>query len=300
MCCALLLAVLARRTPSARRQERQSPSDEYPGQFNSLGQSAEHSPRNGTASAGGGSGWGSPKQPNRSVFTPSSRAQASIDFLRHGSSRERLLFAQPPGHIPPPQNAQPQAPSPALDGVSAMANGKENGPLLPTPPPSWSRHVRTSSNTSLVSIVDTEPGADDNVKLSEISLFPRAFWVLCFILVNVYGMSCCWYCLCFCFSNRIVLSLFCIVGTVVPWHSIASDFLQEKWYHNDPTTAGRILGRLFVLLQTGFCITETDCGTLLASQAFRTSFPRRVRRCLARPWTSSAHAVTSCSCARCA
>jgi hypothetical protein len=54
-------------------------------------------------------------------------------------------------------------------------------------------------------------------RLSDIRLFTLPFWLLCGICI-------------------------CLYGTVVPWHSIASDLLQDRWYNKDPQRAGVMLG----------------------------------------------------------
>lgn len=49
-----------------------------------------------------------------------------------------------------------------------------------------------------------------------INCFPTTFWLLSAICILLYG-------------------------TVVPFNNIASDFLQSKWYHNDPERAGLVM-----------------------------------------------------------
>jgi hypothetical protein len=49
------------------------------------------------------------------------------------------------------------------------------------------------------------------------SNLPEAFWLLCVIVM-------------------------CIYGTIIPFNNIVSEFLQVKWYQNDPEIAGKIMG----------------------------------------------------------
>ncbi|KAI8358170.1 major facilitator superfamily domain-containing protein [Mortierella sp. GBAus27b] len=53
--------------------------------------------------------------------------------------------------------------------------------------------------------------------LEDLKYFPTSFWLLCALTVLIYG-------------------------TVVPFNSIASDFLQSKWYHGSPRKAAAVMG----------------------------------------------------------
>ncbi|KAF9359028.1 hypothetical protein BGX26_000355 [Mortierella sp. AD094] len=52
---------------------------------------------------------------------------------------------------------------------------------------------------------------------SDLKFFPSTFWLICALTVLLYG-------------------------TVVPFNNVASDFLQSKWYHNNPRKAAAVMG----------------------------------------------------------
>lgn len=52
---------------------------------------------------------------------------------------------------------------------------------------------------------------------NDLKLFPSSFWLICTLVVLLYG-------------------------TVTPFNSIASDFLQSKWYHGRPRKAAAVMG----------------------------------------------------------
>jgi nitrate/nitrite transporter NarK len=53
--------------------------------------------------------------------------------------------------------------------------------------------------------------------LADLEFFPSTFWLICTLTVLLYG-------------------------TVVPFNNIASDFLQSKWYHDNPRKAAAVMG----------------------------------------------------------
>ncbi|KAF9995854.1 hypothetical protein BGZ79_010413 [Entomortierella chlamydospora] len=52
---------------------------------------------------------------------------------------------------------------------------------------------------------------------SDLKFFPSTFWLICTLTVLLYG-------------------------TVVPFNNVASDFLQSKWYHDNPRKAAAVMG----------------------------------------------------------
>ncbi|KAF9920262.1 hypothetical protein FBU30_009928 [Linnemannia zychae] len=83
--------------------------------------------------------------------------------------------------------------------------------------------------------------------LADLEFFPSTFWLICLITVLLYG-------------------------TVVPFNNIASDFLQSKWYHDNPRKAAAIMGipdTIGAVLVPGFGLVVDKYGgrasTLIAS-----------------------------------
>ncbi|KAF9196495.1 hypothetical protein BGZ49_002808 [Haplosporangium sp. Z 27] len=73
---------------------------------------------------------------------------------------------------------------------------------------------------------------------SDLKFFPSTFWLLCALTVLLYG-------------------------TVVPFNNIASDFLQSKWYHNNPRKAAAVMGipdTLGAVLVPGFGLVVDRFG----------------------------------------
>ncbi|KAF9386528.1 hypothetical protein CPB97_003602 [Podila verticillata] len=63
---------------------------------------------------------------------------------------------------------------------------------------------------------ETEMAEDDQMLYSEIFTLQTNFWILCLCCILLYGAA-------------------------VPFNHISSDFLQKKWYHNNPTRAGTVM-----------------------------------------------------------
>ncbi|KAG0320183.1 hypothetical protein BGZ97_000558 [Linnemannia gamsii] len=83
--------------------------------------------------------------------------------------------------------------------------------------------------------------------LADLAFFPSTFWLICMLTVLLYG-------------------------TVVPFNNIASDFLQSKWYHDNPRKAAAVMGipdTLGAVLVPGFGLVVDKYGgrasTLIAS-----------------------------------
>ncbi|KAG0280630.1 hypothetical protein BGZ95_009371 [Linnemannia exigua] len=83
--------------------------------------------------------------------------------------------------------------------------------------------------------------------LADLEFFPSTFWLICILTVLLYG-------------------------TVVPFNNIASDFLQSKWYHDNPRKAAAVMGipdTIGAILVPGFGIVVDKYGgrasTLIAS-----------------------------------
>ncbi|KAF9437129.1 hypothetical protein BGZ76_001910 [Entomortierella beljakovae] len=83
----------------------------------------------------------------------------------------------------------------------------------------------------------------------DIKYFPSTFWLICTLTILLYG-------------------------TVVPFNNIASDFLQSKWYHNNPRKAAAVMGipdTIGAILVPGFGYIVDKYGrrasTLIASAA---------------------------------
>ncbi|KAF8940371.1 hypothetical protein BGZ47_007778 [Haplosporangium gracile] len=83
--------------------------------------------------------------------------------------------------------------------------------------------------------------------LADLEFFPSTFWLICALTVLLYG-------------------------TVVPFNNIASDFLQSKWYHDNPRKAAAVMGipdTLGAILVPGFGLIVDKYGgrasTLIAS-----------------------------------
>ncbi|KAF9091581.1 hypothetical protein BGX27_002000 [Mortierella sp. AM989] len=73
---------------------------------------------------------------------------------------------------------------------------------------------------------------------SDLKFFPSTFWLLCTLTVLLYG-------------------------TAVPFNNIASDFLQSKWYHNNPRKAAAVMGipdTMGAILVPGFGIIVDRYG----------------------------------------
>ncbi|KAF9539584.1 hypothetical protein EC957_005201 [Mortierella hygrophila] len=85
--------------------------------------------------------------------------------------------------------------------------------------------------------------------VADLEFFPSTFWLICALVVLLYG-------------------------TVVPFNNIASDFLQTKWYHDNPRKAAAVMGipdTLGAILVPGFGLIVDKYGgrasTLIASAA---------------------------------
>ncbi|KAK3811729.1 MAG: major facilitator superfamily domain-containing protein [Linnemannia elongata] len=85
--------------------------------------------------------------------------------------------------------------------------------------------------------------------VADLEFFPSTFWLICALVVLLYG-------------------------TVVPFNNIASDFLQSKWYHDNPRKAAAVMGipdTLGAILVPGFGLVVDKYGgrasTLIASAA---------------------------------
>ncbi|KAG9068520.1 hypothetical protein KI688_010793 [Linnemannia hyalina] len=85
--------------------------------------------------------------------------------------------------------------------------------------------------------------------VADLEFFPSTFWLICALVVLLYG-------------------------TVVPFNNIASDFLQTKWYHDNPRKAAAVMGipdTLGAILVPGFGFIVDKYGgrasTLIASAA---------------------------------
>ncbi|KAF9102479.1 hypothetical protein BGX29_004561 [Mortierella sp. GBA35] len=83
--------------------------------------------------------------------------------------------------------------------------------------------------------------------LADLEFFPSTFWLICMLTVLLYG-------------------------TVVPFNNIASDFLQSKWYHDNPRKAAAVMGipdTIGAVLVPGFGLVIDRYGgrasTLIAS-----------------------------------
>ncbi|KAF9908982.1 hypothetical protein EC991_009164 [Linnemannia zychae] len=83
--------------------------------------------------------------------------------------------------------------------------------------------------------------------LADLKFFPSTFWLICILTVLLYG-------------------------TVVPFNNIASDFLQSKWYHDNPRKAAAVMGipdTIGAILVPGFGLVVDRYGgrasTLIAS-----------------------------------
>ncbi|KAK5816765.1 major facilitator superfamily domain-containing protein [Linnemannia elongata] len=83
--------------------------------------------------------------------------------------------------------------------------------------------------------------------VTDLEHFPSTFWLICALVVLLYG-------------------------TVVPFNNIASDFLQSKWYHDNPRKAAAVMGipdTLGAILVPGFGLVVDKYGgrasTLIAS-----------------------------------
>ncbi|KAF9130264.1 hypothetical protein BGW39_003274 [Mortierella sp. 14UC] len=83
--------------------------------------------------------------------------------------------------------------------------------------------------------------------LADLEFFPSTFWLICILTVLLYG-------------------------TVVPFNNIASDFLQSKWYHDNPRKAAAVMGipdTIGAILVPGFGLIVDRYGgrasTLIAS-----------------------------------
>ncbi|KAG0376556.1 hypothetical protein BGX24_007583 [Mortierella sp. AD032] len=82
---------------------------------------------------------------------------------------------------------------------------------------------------------------------ADLEFFPSTFWLICILTVLLYG-------------------------TVVPFNNIASDFLQSKWYHDNPRKAAAVMGipdTIGAILVPGFGFVVDKYGgrasTLIAS-----------------------------------
>lgn len=85
----------------------------------------------------------------------------------------------------------------------------------------------TSKNGASVDSADaTRIGADDSsqsISFSNITYLPSSFWLVCTLCILLYG-------------------------TVVPFNTIASDFLMDKWYKGDIQMAGFVMRYLQQLI----------------------------------------------------
>ncbi|KAG0289489.1 hypothetical protein BGZ96_006972 [Linnemannia gamsii] len=85
--------------------------------------------------------------------------------------------------------------------------------------------------------------------LADLEFFPSTFWLICALTVLLYG-------------------------TVVPFNNIASDFLQSKWYHDNPRKAAAVMGipdTLGAILVPGFGLIVDKYGgraSILITSAF--------------------------------
>ncbi|KAF9423757.1 hypothetical protein BGZ94_008182 [Podila epigama] len=79
-----------------------------------------------------------------------------------------------------------------------------------------------------------EMAEDDQMHLSEIATLQPSFWILCLCCISLYG-------------------------AVVPFIHISSDFLQKKWYKNNPTRAGSVMSIPDIISSVGSPL----CGYLV-------------------------------------
>ncbi|TPX71065.1 hypothetical protein SpCBS45565_g01340 [Spizellomyces sp. 'palustris'] len=136
---------------------------------------------------------------------------------------------------------------------SSAKSKRATSPKLDEERPLLTRNASSSSNdlglTKEIEIASSSSNEDLTSHkgiiagcLSEITLFPGAFWLVCLVCVLLYG-------------------------TVVPFNNIASDFLMSKWYPGDTQTAGTVMS----IPDTMSALLVPICGVLVDRYGGRAS-----------------------------
>ncbi|KAJ3239549.1 hypothetical protein HDU81_005776 [Chytriomyces hyalinus] len=104
-----------------------------------------------------------------------------------------------------------------------------------------------ATETTPLLIIPMEP-APALTSYYAFSVFPKSFWILCLMYVVFYGTA-------WSFGNT------------------ASDFLQAKWYTNDPITAGLVMSipdstSSILVVVFGYFLDPNRCGSLLLVLCF--------------------------------
>ena len=98
--------------------------------------------------------------------------------------------------------------------VSLMSKSRSTEPFYIPVPETQQQESSESSNVVFERKIDI-PDIPQSL-FSSMRLLPAAFWILCAICILLYG-------------------------TVVPFNTIASDFLMSKWYPGDTQMAGFVM-----------------------------------------------------------